>query len=107
MRCTGSGFRLELRGICSYASMTSRASCTDTALCGLTIAKQGQTPNTVSKMPLSAPLGSSGIPVRRDDLVSVVYSTELKSITSLVTPQRTDRYGILDEKPPTFQLLSG
>jgi hypothetical protein len=48
-----------------------------------------------------------GIPVRRDDLVSVVYSTELNSTTSLVPPQRTDRYGILDEKPPTFQLLSG
>ena len=48
-----------------------------------------------------------GIPVRRDDLVSVVYSTELNSTTSLVPPQRTDRYGILDEKPPTFQRLSG
>ncbi|SRR6266568_6961261 len=48
-----------------------------------------------------------GIPVRRDDLVSVVYSTELNSTTSLVPPQRTDQYGILDEKPPTFQRLSG
>ena len=48
-----------------------------------------------------------GIPVRRDDLVSVVYSTKLNSTTSLVLLQRTDRYGILDEKPPTFQLLSG
>ena len=48
-----------------------------------------------------------GIPVRRDDLVSVVYSTELNATTSFVPPQRTDRYGILDDKPPTFQRLSG
>jgi len=56
---------------------------------------------------IKAALRSAGILVRRDDLVSVVYSTELNSTTSLVPPQRTDRYGILDEKPPTFQLLSG
>ena len=36
-----------------------------------------------------------GIHVRRDELVSVVYSTELNSTTSLASPQRTDRYGIL------------
>jgi len=48
----------------------------------------------------------SGIPVRRDNLVSVVYSTELNSVMSLVTPQRTDHHGILDEKPPDFQLFS-
>jgi hypothetical protein len=47
-----------------------------------------------------------GIPVRRDNLVSVVYSTELNSVMSLVTPQRTDHHGILDEKPPDFQLFS-
>jgi hypothetical protein len=47
-----------------------------------------------------------GIHVRRDSLVSVVYSTGLNSFTSLVTPQRTDRHGILDQKPPDFQLLS-
>jgi hypothetical protein len=46
-----------------------------------------------------------GIRLRRDDLESVVYSMELNSNTSLVTPQRTDRYGILDQKPPGFQLL--
>jgi hypothetical protein len=40
------------------------------------------------------------------NLVSVVYSTGLNSHTSLVTPQRTDRHGILDQKPPHFQLLS-
>src|SRR2546428_2227547 len=41
-----------------------------------------------------------GIHVRRDELVSVMYSTELNSTTSLVPPQRTDRHGILDQKPP-------
>jgi hypothetical protein len=49
---------------------------------------------------------SWGIPVRRDNLVSAMYSTGLNSLTSLVTPQRTDRHGILDQKPPDFQLLS-
>src|SRR5260370_42550598 len=37
-----------------------------------------------------------GIHVRRDELVSVMYSTELNSTTSLVPPQRTDRHEILD-----------
>jgi hypothetical protein len=47
-----------------------------------------------------------GIPVRRDNLASVVYSTELHSTMSLITPPRTDRYGILDKKPSHFQLFS-
>ena len=47
-----------------------------------------------------------GISVKRDNLVSAMYSTGLNSTTSLVTPQRTDRHGILDQKPPDFQLLS-
>ena len=47
-----------------------------------------------------------GIHIKRDELMSVMYSTELNSTTSLVTLQRTDRHGILDEKPPAFQLLS-
>ena len=51
-------------------------------------------------------LSNWGIHVRRDELVSVVYSTELNSTTSLASPQRTDRYGSLDEKPPHFQRLS-
>jgi len=51
-------------------------------------------------------IAGTGIPVRRDTLVSVMYSTELNSTTSLVTLQRTDRHGILDEKLPHFQLLS-
>jgi hypothetical protein len=49
---------------------------------------------------------AAGIHVRRDELVSVMYSTALNSTTSLVPPQRTDRHGILDEKPPYFQRLS-
>ena len=48
----------------------------------------------------------AGIHIKRDELMSVMYSTELNSTTSLVTLQRTDRHGILDEKPPAFQLLS-
>jgi hypothetical protein len=48
-----------------------------------------------------------GIRIKRDALVSVVYSTELNSTTSLALSQRTDRHGILDEKPPDFQRLSG
>jgi hypothetical protein len=48
----------------------------------------------------------TGYPVRRDNLVSAMYSTGLNSTTSLVIPQRTDRHGILDQKPPDFQLLS-
>ena len=47
-----------------------------------------------------------GSHVRRDSLVSVMYSAELNSATSSVTQQRTDRHGILDEKSPDFQLLS-
>src|SRR6266446_7457353 len=49
----------------------------------------------------------TGIRIKRDDLVSLRYSTELNSIPSLVTRQRTDPHGILDEKPPDFQRLSG
>jgi hypothetical protein len=46
-----------------------------------------------------------GIRLTRDDLVSVVYSTGLNSITSLVTPKRTDRHGILDQNASRFQGL--
>jgi hypothetical protein len=45
-----------------------------------------------------------GIHVKRDSLVSVMYAEELNSITSSVTLQRTDRHGILGQKPPGFQL---
>jgi hypothetical protein len=50
---------------------------------------------------------NKGIHIRRDDLVSVMYTTELNSTISLALPQRIDRHGILDQKPPDFQLLSG
>ena len=55
---------------------------------------------------LQALLHEAGTHIRRDDLVSVMYSAELNSATSSVTQQRTDRHGILDEKSPDFQLLS-
>ena len=47
-----------------------------------------------------------GIHVRRDDLVSVMYSAELNSATSSITRQRTDRHGILAEKSPDIPLFS-
>jgi len=47
-----------------------------------------------------------GIHVRRDDLVSVMYSAELNSATSSITRQRTDQHGILAEKSPDIQLFS-
>src|SRR5713101_5621828 len=46
-----------------------------------------------------------GIHVRRDDLVSVMYSAELNSATSSITRQRTDQHGILAEKSPDIQLF--
>ena len=39
---------------------------------------------------------SSGIHVKRDNSVSVMYSTVLNSTPSLALPQRIDRHGILD-----------
>ncbi len=48
----------------------------------------------------------TGIHVRRDDLVSVMYSTERNAATSSITRQRTDRHGILAEKSPAIQLFS-
>ena len=47
-----------------------------------------------------------GIHVRRDDLVSVMYSAELHSATSSITRQRTDQHGILAEKSPDIQRFS-
>ena len=52
------------------------------------------------------PVLDEGIRVRWDSWVSVMYSMELNSATSSVTPQRTDRHGILGEKPSDFQLFS-
>src|SRR4030095_11050897 len=52
------------------------------------------------------PVEFMGIHVRRDDLVSVMYSAELNSATSSITRQRTDRHGILAEKSPDIPLFS-
>jgi hypothetical protein len=41
--------------------------------------------------------------VWRDNLVSVMYAEELDSGKSLAILQRTDRRGILDQKPADFQ----
>jgi len=46
-------------------------------------------------------IGGTGL--RRDNLVSVMYSEELNSTTSSVTHQRTDRHEILDQKLEDFQ----
>jgi hypothetical protein len=45
----------------------------------------------------------AGIYLRRDTLVSVEYSEELNSITSSATYQRTNRHGIVGQKPSDFQ----
>jgi len=45
-----------------------------------------------------------GIRLWRDSVVSVVYSEGLNSTTSSVTLQRTDRHGILGQKPADFQV---
>jgi hypothetical protein len=44
-----------------------------------------------------------GIYLRRDTLVSVEYSEELNFTTSSATYQRTNRHGILGQKPSDFQ----
>lgn len=51
-------------------------------------------------------LRTEGIHVRRDDLVSVMYSAELNAATSSIIRQRTDRHGILAEKSPDIPLFS-
>jgi hypothetical protein len=45
-----------------------------------------------------------GIRLRRDNRVSVRYAEELNSTKSSGILQRTDRHGILGQKPPDFQL---
>src|SRR3954463_16498067 len=47
---------------------------------------------------------SQGIRVRRDSWVSVMYAEGLNSDESSVTFQRTDRHGILGQKPTDFQV---
>jgi hypothetical protein len=45
-----------------------------------------------------------GIRLRRDNLGSVRYAERLNSAKSSVTFQRTDRHGMVGQKPPDFQL---
>jgi hypothetical protein len=45
-----------------------------------------------------------GMGLTRDSLVSVMYPAGLNSAKSSVTLQRTDRHGILGEKPSDFQV---
>ena len=47
----------------------------------------------------------SGIRLRRDSWVSVRYAEELNSTKSSGFLQRTDRHGILGQKPADFQLF--
>jgi len=47
--------------------------------------------------------GSLALALRRDTLVSVEYSEELNFTTSSATYQRTNRHGILGQKPSDFQ----
>ena len=49
-------------------------------------------------------LVTMGIRLRRDNLGSVRYAERLNSAKSSVTFQRTDRHGIVGQKPPDFQL---
>jgi hypothetical protein len=45
----------------------------------------------------------TALALRRDTLVSVEYSEELNFTTSSATYQRTNRHGILGQKPSDFQ----
>jgi hypothetical protein len=45
-----------------------------------------------------------GIRLRRDSWVSVMYAEALNSTTSSVTLQRTDRHGLLGQKPSHLQV---
>jgi len=48
---------------------------------------------------------NKGIRLRRDNWVSVMYAEELNSTKSSVSLQRTDRHGILGQKPADFQVF--
>ena len=50
-----------------------------------------------------APLASQGSYLRRDNVVSVLYSEGLNSTKSSVFLQRTDRHGIVGQKSSDFQ----
>ena len=50
-------------------------------------------------------LALAGIRLRRDSWVSVMYAEELNSTKSSGFLQRTDRHGMLGQKPADFQLF--
>jgi hypothetical protein len=52
-------------------------------------------------------LFAKGMGLTRDSLVSVMYPAGLNSAKSSVTLQRTDRHGILGEKPSDFPDSTG
>jgi DNA primase len=47
---------------------------------------------------------NQGMGLTRDSVVSVMYAEELNSAKSSVTLQRTDRHGIVGQKPTDFQV---
>ena len=49
-------------------------------------------------------LKNSGMGLTRDSVVSVMDAEELNSAKSSVTLQRTDRHGIVGQKPTDFQV---
>jgi hypothetical protein len=49
------------------------------------------------------PPPKAALALRRDTLVSVEYSEELNFTTSSATYQRTNRHGIVGQKPSDFQ----
>ena len=88
--------RIRIQFLLSYAII---------ALCFGTMIYTGYILLRTTHRAFNAVVEEVGSRLRRDDLVSVVYSTELNSNTSLATPQRIDRHGILGQKPSGFQLL--
>ena len=58
----------------------------------------------VGVTPVAAHLHEQATGLKRASLVSVMYSEELDSSKSSVTLQRTDRHGILGQKPADFQV---
>ena len=65
---------------------------------------RGRTPHHLQCCPTDDQAEVLGIRLRRDNWVSVRYAEELNSGKSSVTPQRTDRHGILGEKLTDFQV---
>src|SRR5712691_4678187 len=59
--------------------------------------------STEASLRQAASHGSSGIRLRRDSWMSVMDAEGLHAATSSVTLQRTDRQGILGQKPADFQ----